>query len=66
MKAIVNDPKVLSILEKSRGEKGYRFHQGNRLHLLLSSLKQNMVNYRVYLLFIKFLFICGGIYEVLL
>lgn len=43
MRAVVNDPKVLSVLEKSRAEKGYRFHQGTRLRLLLGSLKQNMV-----------------------
>jgi hypothetical protein len=43
MRAVVNDPKVLSILEKPRTDKSYRFHQGDRLRMLLCSLKQNMV-----------------------
>jgi len=42
MHAVAADPKVLSILSKNRSEKGYRFHQGPRLRLLLASLKQTM------------------------
>jgi len=44
MHAVAADPKVMSIVTKNRGEKGYRFHQGSRLRLLLTSLKQTMVN----------------------
>jgi len=44
MQAVAADPKVMSILTKNCGEKGYRFHQGSRLRLLLTSLKQTMVN----------------------
>ena len=44
MHAVAADPKVMSILVKNRGEKGYRFHQGPRLRLLLMSLKQTMVS----------------------
>jgi len=44
MHAIAADPKVLSIVAKSRSEKGYRFHQGPRLRLLLTSLRQTMVS----------------------
>jgi len=44
MLAVAADRKVMSVLSKSRGEKGYRFHQGLRLRLLLVSLKQTMVN----------------------
>jgi len=44
MHAVVADPKVMSIVTMNRGEKGYRFHQGLRLQLLLTSLKQTMVN----------------------
>ena len=44
MHAVAADPKVMSILTKNRGEKGYRFHQGSRLRLLLTSLKQTMVS----------------------
>jgi len=43
MHAVAADPKVLSILSKNHSEKGYRFHQGPRLRLLLSSLEQTMV-----------------------
>jgi len=44
MHAVAADPKVMSIVTKNRGEKDYRFHQGSRLRLLLTSLKQTMVN----------------------
>ena len=44
MHAVADDPKVMSILTKNRGEKGYRFHQGARLRLLLMSLKRTMVS----------------------
>ena len=44
MHAVADDPKVMSILTKNRGEKGYRFHQGARLRLLLTSLKRTMVS----------------------
>jgi len=44
MHAVAADPKVMSIVTKNRGEKDYRFHQGLRLRLLLTSLKQTMVN----------------------
>jgi len=52
MHAVAAGPKVMSILVKNRGEKGYRFHQGPRLRLLLMSLKQTMVGIVVSLLLI--------------
>ncbi|XP_038044677.1 dynein heavy chain domain-containing protein 1-like [Patiria miniata] len=38
MKAVVADPKVLSVLEKRKGQKGHRELQGDTLRELLSSL----------------------------
>ncbi|XP_071803571.1 dynein heavy chain domain-containing protein 1-like isoform X3 [Asterias amurensis] len=38
MKAVVTDPKVMSVLEKRKGQKGYREIQGDVLRELLASL----------------------------
>jgi len=44
MHAVAADPKVMSILAKKPCEKGYRFHQGMRLQLLLKSMQQTVVS----------------------
>ena len=46
MKAVVADPKVLSVLEKRKSQKGHRELQGDTLRELLSSLIVRQASYR--------------------
>ena len=43
MKAVVTDPKVMSVLEKRKGQKGYREIQGDVFRELLLSLISTQV-----------------------
>ncbi len=44
MKAVVTDPKVMSVLEKRKGQKGYRELQGDVLRELLTALISTQVS----------------------
>lgn len=44
MRVVSNDSKVLSVVNRRRGEKGYRLLQGDNLRSLFLSLTQQMVS----------------------
>ena len=58
MKAVANDPKVLSILSKRKGQKGWRELQGDVLRDNLMQLikHQVLVSYCLFCLFYLILF----------
>ena len=49
MRVVSNDSKVLSVVNRRRGEKGYRLLQGENLRSLLLSLVLQQVNWVLFL-----------------
>lgn len=48
MTAVLRDPRVLSVLEKKKGEKGYRELQGENLREMFFSLVAKQVSVAIF------------------
>ena len=59
MRVVSNDSKVLSVVNRRRGEKGYRLLQGDNLRSLLLSLILQQVNFSFKSVFRLTPILCG-------